>query len=125
MPRLQISKKCYLRQRKEMVLKIMKVSQHNDTEPCEIMPLVLTLPGLPRSVPPQSPIQNEKTRCLTYICMPLYPAPQYDNNKTHFFFLGTTFDFPFLSFSAFWTCANKKQSNTYNVTLLLIILTIP
>lgn len=67
---------------------------------------------------------KRKTRCPTYICMPLYPAPQYDNNKAHFFFLGTTFDFPFLSSSAFWRCDNKKQSNTYTITVLLIILTI-
>ena len=56
-----------------------------------------------------------KTRCPTYICIPLYPTPQYDNNKAHFFFLGTTFDFPFLSSSAFWRCDRKKWSNTYTL----------
>ena len=49
-----------------MVLKIMKVSQHNDTEPCEIMSLVLTLPGLPRSVPPQPSVQKEKNK-MSYL----------------------------------------------------------
>ena len=66
-----------------------------------------------------------KKRCPTYICIPLYPTPQYDNNKAHFFFLGTTFDFPFLSSFGFWRCNNKKQSNKYTITVLLIILTIP
>ena len=95
-----------------------KMSQHKNTEPCENMPLILI------SLKKEQFCQDQylfnpfirKTRCPTYICMPLYPTPQYDNNKAHFFFLGTTFDFPFLSSFGFWRCNNKKQSNKYTIT---------
>lgn len=124
---LQISKKSSLGQGKVIVLKMTKMSQHKNTEPCENMPLILT------SLKKEQFCQDQylfnpfirKTRCPTYICMPLYPTPQYDNNKAHFFFLGTTFDFPFLSSFGFWRCNNKKQSNKYTITVLLIILTLP
>ena len=93
------------------------MSQHINTEPGENMPLVLT--SLKKGAVCQDlylfyPYMR-KTRCPTYICIPLYPTPQYDNNKAHFFFLGTTFDFPFLSSSAFWRCDRKKWSNTYTL----------
>ena len=39
---LQISKKYFLEQGKVIVLKTTKMSQHNNTDPCENMPLVLT-----------------------------------------------------------------------------------
>ena len=52
---LQISQKCFLGQGKVIVLKIMKMSQHINTEPGENMPLVLTSlkkgAVLPRSIP--------------------------------------------------------------------------
>ena len=54
---LQITKKCFLGQGKVIVLKMTKMSQHKNTEPCENMPLVLTSlkkgAVLPRSIPVQ------------------------------------------------------------------------